>query len=89
MSDDLRRLLNLQRRRLVGSLMGHAERELYPDLTEQQRKAYRDNTLASVDAYHEVMLDILGARDPNELVNAEAIDLLREVRDALARAPSD
>ncbi len=82
--DTLRRLLDVQRRRLVASIMSHAERELYPDLTPDQQKAFRSKVLSAVGSYHDVMLDILGTRDETELINLEAIELLRDVRDRLA-----
>ncbi len=82
--DSLRRLLDTQRRRLTASIMNHAERELYPDLTVDQQKAFRHKVLTAIGSYHDVMLDILGTRDETELINLEAIELLRDVRDRLA-----
>lgn len=82
MADDaLRKLLVAQRKRLVASVLGHAERELYPRLSADQQKAFRSKVLGAVDAYHDLMLDVLGAsEDPTTLLNAEAIALLRDVR---------
>lgn len=82
----LRKLLVGQRRRLIASVLGHAERELYPDLSSEQAKAFRAKVLAAVDSYHDLMLDILGATDPDEMVNAAAMVLLAEVRVELEAA---
>ncbi len=85
-SDDIRRLLVSQRRRLVGTILGFAERELYGDLTDEQKLGFRTKVLNAVDAYHELTLDIIGAtNDPNEIINTEALELLRDIRDQLAR----
>lgn len=85
--DSLRRLLGVQRKRLLASILGYAERELYADLTEQQQKAFRSKVLDAVAAYHDLMLDILGAaHDDQELVNVEAMELLRDVRAQLGKA---
>ncbi len=83
-SESLRRLLETQRKRLLAAILGYAERELYPDLTEHQQRVFRGKVLDSVSAYHALMLDILGAaNDGTELINVEAMELLRDVRDEL------
>lgn len=80
--ESLRKLLTSQRRRLVATVLGFAERELYPDLTEAQQHAFRAKVLEAVQAYHDVMTDILGAAENDQqLINVEAIELLREIRE--------
>ncbi len=79
--DSLRRLAVSQRRRLVATILGYAEREIYPDLTEAQRTEFRQKVLEAVSAYHDLMLDILGTAQESELINVEAIELLKEIRE--------
>lgn len=81
MSESLRRLLGIQRRRLVATFLGYAEKNVYPHLGEQECERFRNEFLDAVGAYHELMLDILGASDDGTvLVNAEAMKLLRDIR---------
>jgi hypothetical protein len=79
-SDALRRLLVVQRRRLVAAVLNHAERELYPSLSGPQREAFRTKFISAVDAYHDLMLDILGSSQEDQVVNVEAMELLRDIR---------
>lgn len=87
MNDDIRTLAGFQRRRLVATLMGILERELWPSLSEPERKAIRRQVLASVDAYHDFILDVCkvyeSKRDDASLVNSEAIHLLRRIHSAI------
>lgn len=83
--DPLRQLLGVQRRRLVAGVLRHAEQEIYPQLTPGQREAFRAKFITMVDAYHDLMLDILGCSRSDQLVNVEAIELLRDIRDRLPR----
>ncbi len=82
--ESLRKLLGLQRRRLLATILGHAERELYPDLTEHQQGEFRAKVLEATQAYHDVMNDILGAADSDQqVINVEAIELLRQIRERM------
>lgn len=77
----VRQLCIEQRRRLVGNLMDHAERHLYPKLSPAEQRAYRDKVLQAVGSYHDVVLDMLKAAgpQPDVLVNEEALRLLRTI----------
>jgi hypothetical protein len=81
----VRRLITEQRRRLVGSLMRHIEIEIYPHLPQGKQRELREKVLASVGAYHDVVLDVVTASvDDNSVVNEkllEAIEAMhRDVR---------
>lgn len=69
-----------QRRRLVGSLMEHLERHVYPKLTAPEQKALRDKVMASVGAYHDVVLDMLKASvSDGSMVNEHALEILADI----------
>jgi hypothetical protein len=85
MSDILADLAGEQRARLVGSVLGHAEREVYPQLTPQQRKAFRDKVLACVGVYHDFVLDCLRAANKGSVVNEEAMRLLGDIHRQLTK----
>lgn len=86
MSEFARNLLTEQRKRMVGSLMGYLEREVYPRLTVPQQRALRDKVLASTAPYHDACLDMLKASvNDGSVVNDEALRLLHQLNDRLAR----
>lgn len=54
-------LLAESRKRLVGSLMSYMEQNVYPSLTEPDRKDLREKILTSVGAYHDNVRDMVKA----------------------------
>jgi hypothetical protein len=83
MSDFAVKLAAEQRGRLVGSILGHAEREIYPKLNAAERKAFREKVLASVGVYHDFVLDCLRASADGAVVNEEAMALLHGIHSAV------
>lgn len=76
----VRNLAIEQRKRLVGSLMEHLERNVYPSLAPEQRTALRQKVLQSVGAYHDFILDVLKASvSDGSVVNESALELLAEI----------
>ena len=79
-SDFVRNLLIEQRKRLIGSIMAHAEKNLWADLSPTQQRALREKVLSAVGAYHDTCLDILKASvNDGFVVNEEALQLLRDI----------
>lgn len=79
-SDYVKRVLIERRKRLVGTVMGHAERVIYPQISRSQQDAFRDCVLAAVGSYHDVVLDLLSASiDDGGLVNEEALRKLDDL----------
>ena len=79
-SEFVRNLMIEQRKRVVGSIMSHAEKNIFPSLSVPQQRAFRDKVLSSIGAYHDTCLDVLKASvDDGFVVNTEAIDLLRNI----------
>lgn len=79
-SDFVRNLLIEQRKRLAGSVMGYAEKNLFERMTPVEQRAFRDKVLSSVGAYHDTCLDILKASvNDGSIVNEEALTLLAEI----------
>lgn len=78
-------LLRTSRRRVVGSIMGHLEREVYPRLSRAEQEQLRTKVIASVDAYHDFALDLVGvyADEQPAMVNDVALGILHEIRDAV------
>jgi hypothetical protein len=85
----VRNLAVEQRKRLVGSLMEHLERNVYPVLTPEQRTAVRQKVLSSVGAYHDFMLDVLKASvSDGSVTNDVALELLEQINRKLDRKPA-
>jgi hypothetical protein len=79
-SDFVKNLLIEQRKRLVGSIMTHAEKTLFERLTPVEQRVFREKVLSSVGAYHDTCLDILKASvNDGSVVNGEALELLRDI----------
>lgn len=82
--DPTRALLQRQRQRLVASVLGHAERTFFAKLTAAEQQAFRSKVLASVDTYHDFMLDLTKVmEDQAPDVNQEAVRLIREMHSAM------
>jgi hypothetical protein len=75
--------LKARRDRAVGSILGHAEREIYPQLTTEQQRAMRQVTLDALNAYHDSVLDLVKSEDG--LRNEEVVTLLSRVDRHLAQ----
>ena len=77
----VRNLAVEQRKRLVGSLMDHIEKQVYPHLPQDARVALRAKVLQSVGAYHDFILDCLKASvSDGAVANTEALEILRQVQ---------
>lgn len=88
MSDNpfVRSLLAESRKRMVGSLMGYLEKDVYPSLTKQQQEDLRAKVLLAVGAYHDTCLDVIKASVNDGVISNEylleaILDLRDEVRE--------
>lgn len=76
----VRNLLTEQRRRLVGTLLGHIDRNIAPRLTAAEQKELREHTMRAVNAYHDVVLDIVKSSvSDGTVLNERALQLLVEM----------
>lgn len=72
-------LLVQRRKRLVASILGHAEREFFAKLNPSEREEFRDKTLDSIDEFCDLVRDLLKISTETFAVNDEALDLLRQI----------
>lgn len=80
----VRNMLIERRQRLVGTLMRYMEIEIYPKLTEIERRELRKRILTAVDSYHEVCLDMLKASvEDGSILNDEATRLLARLNSSI------
>lgn len=82
------RLIGQRRKRLVATILGHAERELYAQLTKEQQVEFREKVLRAVDDFADLTRDILKVISEDVVVNQHALELLealhRDVRELKA-----
>jgi len=78
-SDPSSDLLTRQRRRLVASILGHAEREFYPQLTERQREAFREKVLQAAAAFGDLATDLIRVQSSGVWVNDDVLEILAEI----------
>jgi hypothetical protein len=89
-SEFVRNLLIEQRRRVVGSIMTHAEKNVFPTLSPAQQRVFRDKVLSSIGVYHDTCLDILKASvDDGSVVNADALSMITEIHQAVRKGRPD
>ena len=75
-----KRVLTEQRRRCVGSLMSHIEQQVYPHLDERALRELRAKVLGTVNAYHELCLDMVSASiNEGTVINEEAVRMIARI----------
>ena len=82
MSVPVRNFLKARRDRALGAIMGYAEREIFPKLTQAEQGAFRKVVLESLNSYHDSALDLFKS-DVGTVRNDELISLLSRVEERL------
>lgn len=85
MSVAVKDFLKARRDRALGSIMGFAEREIYPKLNQAERVAFRNLVLDSLNSYHDSVLDLVKS-DNGTLRNEELIQMLERLDQHLTRS---
>jgi hypothetical protein len=78
-ADPVVAIIGEQRKRLIGAVLGHAEREMYPDLTEEQQRAFRAKVLQSAGAFSDFVIDVVRGVSQGVYLNEEAMRLLADI----------
>lgn len=78
MSVAVKDFLKARRDRALGSIMGFAERELYPKLNQQEKAAFRNLVLDSLNSYHDSVLDLVKS-DVGSIRNEELVQMLERL----------
>jgi hypothetical protein len=76
--------LKRRRDRAVGSILGYAEREIFKDLTPEQRAGLRSSVLDALNGYHDSVLDLVKAEDG--VRNDYVVEVLEKVEAELRRS---
>ena len=80
--NQLIRLIGERRKRLVATIMGHAEREFFAQLSHQQQQEFRRKTLTAIDEFADLMRDVLKITGEDVVVNTHALELLQSIHDS-------
>lgn len=83
MSVAVRDFLKARRDRALGSILGYAERNVYPELAPEQRREYRQVVVDALNSYHDSVLDLVKSADG--VTNDILVDILEAVQDMEAR----
>lgn len=84
MSIPVKQYLKARRDRALGSILGYAEREIFPKLTPEEKLKFRQQVLDSLNSYHDSALDLFKS-DIGTLHNEELVQLLEKVNANLER----
>jgi hypothetical protein len=86
-SVEIKNFLKARRDRCLGSILGYTEREIFPKLTGQERLAFRNLVLDSLNSYHDSVLDLVKS-EQGTVRNEELVAMLERVDKALVRTRS-
>lgn len=78
MSVPVKNFLKARRDRALGSILGYAEREIFPRLSASERTSFRNLVLDSLNSYHDSALDLFKS-DDGSVRNEEIFNLLERV----------
>lgn len=81
----VRDFLKRRRDRAVGTILGHMEREVFQDLSTEQREGLRRVVLDALNGYHDSVLDLVKAEDG--IRNDAVIEILERLERQLTRTP--
>lgn len=84
MSVAVKDFLKARRDRALGSIMGYAEREIYPKLNPAERVSFRNLVLDSLNSYHDSVLDLVKSEN-GTVRNEELVEMLERLDQHLSR----
>lgn len=79
----VRDFLKRRRDRAVGSILGYAEREIFSELSAEQRAGLRQVVLDALNGYHDSVLDLVKAEDG--VRNDRVVELLEALDTRMRR----
>lgn len=88
MSDDdnvVRRLAIEQRKRMLATILGYAESEVFPKLSKREQYELREKVVGAVNTYHDFILDVIKVNREDVVRSEEAVALIRQVHESQAR----
>jgi len=77
MSIAVRDFLKARRDRALGSVLGFAEREVYPELPKDLQREFRAVVIDALNSYHDSVLDLVKSADG--VTNEILVDILDKV----------
>lgn len=78
MSIETKGFLKARRDRALGSVLGYAEREIWPLLTPGQRTSFRAVVIDSMNSYHDSVLDLVKS-EVGSVRNEQVVNLLERL----------
>lgn len=81
----IRDLAAEQRKRLVASILGQAERTFKQKLTPREWADFRDKVMDSIGTYHDFLLDVIKVSRDGMIRNEEAIRIIEQIHASQVR----
>lgn len=78
MAVQVRDFLKARRDRALGTILGYAEREVWPALPPEEQRAFRALVIDALNGYHDAVLDLVKS-DTGEIRNEEVLELLEQI----------
>lgn len=78
MAVQVRDFLKARRDRALGTILGYAEREVWPNLSAEEQRAFRGLVIEALNGYHDAVLDLVKS-DTGEIRNEEVLELLEQI----------
>ena len=73
------RLLVEQRKRLIASILGHAERAFWDRLSVEEREDFRSKVFEAIGNFTDFTRDVLKVVDEDQIRNDRALELIEAV----------
>lgn len=77
MSVQIREFLKNRRDRALGTILGNAERDLWPRMSNSERESFRKVVMDAINSYHDSVLDLVKSEDATR--NDEVIRMLERI----------
>lgn len=78
MAVQVKDFLKARRDRALGTILGYAEREIWPNLSIEEQRAFRGLVIEALNGYHDAVLDLVKS-DTGEVRNEEILSLLEDI----------
>lgn len=78
MAVQVRDFLKARRDRALGTILGYAEREVWPQLSTEEQRAFRALIIEALNGYHDSVLDLVKS-DSGDARNEEVMELLEQI----------
>ena len=85
MTIEVKDFLKARRDRALGSILGHAEREIYTYIPDDKKRVFRSIVIDALNSYHDTALDLFKSEGADIIRNEEVVRILDRLNEFLDR----